>query len=163
MDTPLHALAVPDADPATLKRPEAAARELADAIAGRALAREGSVGAPAADAVGRHADDRGHRPVQRPRDARLLVVDAQGRITHAPRSRFVDLLQPGDLVIANDAATLPASLHGVHAAERRRGSKCGWPAVPRWRTEDVHAILGCGLRRGRFPDADRGSSAATTA
>jgi len=32
MDTPLHALAVPDADPATLKRPELAARELADAI-----------------------------------------------------------------------------------------------------------------------------------
>ena len=38
MDTPLHALAVPDADPATLKRPEVAARELADAIA-RALPR----------------------------------------------------------------------------------------------------------------------------
>jgi NAD(P)-dependent dehydrogenase (short-subunit alcohol dehydrogenase family) len=33
MDTPLHALAVPDADPATLKRPETAARELVDAIA----------------------------------------------------------------------------------------------------------------------------------
>ena len=33
MDTPLHALAVPDADPATLKRPAIAARELADAIA----------------------------------------------------------------------------------------------------------------------------------
>jgi NAD(P)-dependent dehydrogenase (short-subunit alcohol dehydrogenase family) len=33
MDTPLHALAVPDADPTTLKRPEAAAREFADAIA----------------------------------------------------------------------------------------------------------------------------------
>jgi NAD(P)-dependent dehydrogenase (short-subunit alcohol dehydrogenase family) len=33
MDTPLHALAVPDADPSTLRRPEAAARELADAIA----------------------------------------------------------------------------------------------------------------------------------
>ena len=33
MDTPLHALAVPDADPATLKRPEIAAHELADAIA----------------------------------------------------------------------------------------------------------------------------------
>jgi NAD(P)-dependent dehydrogenase (short-subunit alcohol dehydrogenase family) len=28
MDTPLHALAVPDADPATLKRPETAAREI---------------------------------------------------------------------------------------------------------------------------------------
>jgi NAD(P)-dependent dehydrogenase (short-subunit alcohol dehydrogenase family) len=33
MDTPLHALAVPDADPTALKRPEAAAREFADAIA----------------------------------------------------------------------------------------------------------------------------------
>jgi NAD(P)-dependent dehydrogenase (short-subunit alcohol dehydrogenase family) len=33
MDTPLHAVAVPDADPAKLKRPEAAARELADAVA----------------------------------------------------------------------------------------------------------------------------------
>ena len=32
MDTPLHALAVPDADPATLRRPETAAREVADAI-----------------------------------------------------------------------------------------------------------------------------------
>jgi NAD(P)-dependent dehydrogenase (short-subunit alcohol dehydrogenase family) len=33
MDTPLHALAVPDADASTLKRPDAAARELADLIA----------------------------------------------------------------------------------------------------------------------------------
>jgi NAD(P)-dependent dehydrogenase (short-subunit alcohol dehydrogenase family) len=33
MDTPLHAAAVPDADRSTLKRPEIAARELADAIA----------------------------------------------------------------------------------------------------------------------------------
>ena len=32
MDTPLHALAVPDADRATLKRPEESAREMADAI-----------------------------------------------------------------------------------------------------------------------------------
>jgi len=32
MDTPLHAAAVPDTDPATLKRPETAARELVDAI-----------------------------------------------------------------------------------------------------------------------------------
>jgi NAD(P)-dependent dehydrogenase (short-subunit alcohol dehydrogenase family) len=31
MDTPLHALAVPDADPATLKRPDAAAREVISA------------------------------------------------------------------------------------------------------------------------------------
>src|SRR5207237_4937358 len=40
MDTPLHALAIPDADPATLKRPEQSADELlarvAQLIAGRA-------------------------------------------------------------------------------------------------------------------------------
>jgi NAD(P)-dependent dehydrogenase (short-subunit alcohol dehydrogenase family) len=34
MDTPLHAQAVPDADPSTLKRPEVAALEIIDAIAG---------------------------------------------------------------------------------------------------------------------------------
>jgi NAD(P)-dependent dehydrogenase (short-subunit alcohol dehydrogenase family) len=34
MDTPLHRLAVPDADPATLKRPEEAAGEITRAIAG---------------------------------------------------------------------------------------------------------------------------------
>ena len=33
MDTPLHAVAVPDADRSTLKRPEESARELLDAIA----------------------------------------------------------------------------------------------------------------------------------
>ncbi|MBV8552742.1 MAG: SDR family oxidoreductase [Acidobacteriaceae bacterium] len=33
MDTPLHAAAMPDADRSTLKRPEAAARELADEVA----------------------------------------------------------------------------------------------------------------------------------
>src|ERR671932_1238902 len=32
MDTPMHAAAVPDADPASLKRPEQAARELLEAI-----------------------------------------------------------------------------------------------------------------------------------
>jgi NAD(P)-dependent dehydrogenase (short-subunit alcohol dehydrogenase family) len=34
MDTPLHTLAVPDADPATLKRPDAAAQEMLDVILG---------------------------------------------------------------------------------------------------------------------------------
>jgi NAD(P)-dependent dehydrogenase (short-subunit alcohol dehydrogenase family) len=33
MDTPLHAAAVPDADPASLKRPEVAAAELIESIA----------------------------------------------------------------------------------------------------------------------------------
>ena len=54
------------------------------------------------------------RPVQRPPDARLLVITGDGEIAHAARSALADFLKPGDLVIANDAATLPASLHGVH-------------------------------------------------
>jgi S-adenosylmethionine:tRNA ribosyltransferase-isomerase len=53
-------------------------------------------------------------PVQRPPGARLAAIDARGAISHGPRSRFAALLEPGDLVVANDAATLPASLAGVH-------------------------------------------------
>jgi S-adenosylmethionine:tRNA ribosyltransferase-isomerase len=53
-------------------------------------------------------------PVQRPADAMLLTVDSRGDIGHLPRSEFGDLLRPGDVVIANDAATLPASLSGRH-------------------------------------------------
>ncbi len=43
MDTPLHALAVPDADPATLKRPDDSAREIVEAMTTglRALQRRG--------------------------------------------------------------------------------------------------------------------------
>jgi S-adenosylmethionine:tRNA ribosyltransferase-isomerase len=54
------------------------------------------------------------QPVQRPPQARLLVIDAHGCLAHEPRRGFVERLRPRDLVVANDAATLPASLHGVH-------------------------------------------------
>jgi len=55
------------------------------------------------------------QPTQRPRGAKLLAVDAHGAIRHMDRSHLADLLRPGDLVVANDAATLPASLHGTDA------------------------------------------------
>ena len=55
------------------------------------------------------------RAIQRPQDAKLLVVDSAKRIDHFPRSAFINFLRAKDLVIANDAATLPASLNGVHA------------------------------------------------
>ncbi len=54
--------------------------------------------------------------VQRPLNAKLLIVDARRRIGHARRAAFIEFLRQGDLVIANDAATLPASLQGMHAA-----------------------------------------------
>jgi S-adenosylmethionine:tRNA ribosyltransferase-isomerase len=45
-----------------------------------------------------------------------MVVDASGGIAHRQRVDFPTLVRRGDLVVANDAATLPASLAGVHAA-----------------------------------------------
>jgi S-adenosylmethionine:tRNA ribosyltransferase-isomerase len=54
-------------------------------------------------------------PVQRPADARLLVVDARGAITTRPRANWADLLLATDLVVANDAATIPARLQATLA------------------------------------------------
>ena len=53
-------------------------------------------------------------PIQRPRQAKLLALDSHGKIRYLARSKVMDLFHPGDLVIANDAATLPASLSGEH-------------------------------------------------
>ena len=53
-------------------------------------------------------------PVQRPSDAKLLIVSADGSLASRSRTRFADALRAGDLVVANDAATLPASLTGIH-------------------------------------------------
>jgi S-adenosylmethionine:tRNA ribosyltransferase-isomerase len=53
-------------------------------------------------------------PSRHPGRAKLLAVRPDGHIEHWPRSALPDLLRPGDLVVANDAATLPASLAGTH-------------------------------------------------
>jgi S-adenosylmethionine:tRNA ribosyltransferase-isomerase len=58
-------------------------------------------------------------PVQRAADAKLLMVNRRGDLEHQPRSEFASLLHPGDLVIANNAATLPASLTGRHLPSGR--------------------------------------------
>jgi S-adenosylmethionine:tRNA ribosyltransferase-isomerase len=50
------------------------------------------------------------------RSARLLAIDADGGMQHLPRTALASLFGPGDLLIANDAATLPASLQGIHGA-----------------------------------------------
>ena len=46
--------------------------------------------------------------------------------------RFVDLLHVGDLVIANDAATLPASLFGEHIPRAVSQLKCASPGEIHW-------------------------------
>jgi S-adenosylmethionine:tRNA ribosyltransferase-isomerase len=53
-------------------------------------------------------------PRERRSDARLLAVDAQsGRYADLQVADLATLLRPGDLLVVNDAATLPASLRGV--------------------------------------------------
>jgi S-adenosylmethionine:tRNA ribosyltransferase-isomerase len=47
-------------------------------------------------------------------NAKLLVIDAREGLRHVARESLVDVLRAGDLVVANDAATLPASLSGTH-------------------------------------------------
>jgi S-adenosylmethionine:tRNA ribosyltransferase-isomerase len=75
-------------------------------------------------------------PVQRPSNAKLLVVDAHRQITHVPRSAFINFLRAGDLVIANDAATLPASLQGVHL-ETGRAIEVRLAGRPSLKPDDV--------------------------
>jgi S-adenosylmethionine:tRNA ribosyltransferase-isomerase len=58
-------------------------------------------------------------PSERSVRAKLLIVRRDGRMEHRSRSALPDLLRPGDLVVANDAATLPASLLGIHLATAR--------------------------------------------
>jgi S-adenosylmethionine:tRNA ribosyltransferase-isomerase len=58
--------------------------------------------------------------VQRPNDAKLMVIHEDGDITHALRASLVGFLGPTDLLVANDAATLPASLQGLHLQSGKR-------------------------------------------
>lgn len=94
-------------------------------------------------------------------DARLLVLDRHsGQFHHSSLDRLADALRPGDLLVVNDAATLPASLQAIHeasgAAVELRLMAClelpsdtqtpqeprGWQAVifgaGDWRTKTEH-------------------------
>jgi S-adenosylmethionine:tRNA ribosyltransferase-isomerase len=94
------------------------------------------------------------QPVQRPPDARLLVVDERGALSQAARASLPERLRPGDLVVANDAATLPASLHGVHV---RSGARLEVRLAGRssLRRDDLRfsaVVLGAGDWRTRTED-----------
>jgi S-adenosylmethionine:tRNA ribosyltransferase-isomerase len=87
------------------------------------------------------------------RSAKLVIVDADGGIRHLPRREIGSLFNPGDLVVANDAATLPASLHGTHSAsgEPIEVRLAGWVSVgdP---TQFVAIAFGAGDFRARTED-----------
>ncbi len=54
------------------------------------------------------------QPIQRHPKSKLLVAGRDGSIRHAERGELLRFLRPADLVVANNAATIPASLHGLH-------------------------------------------------
>ena len=63
--------------------------------------------------------------------AKLLLIDKRGGLHHGMAAELATLLHSGDLVIANDAATLPASLQGIHwasgaAIEVRLAGRTSW-------------------------------------
>jgi S-adenosylmethionine:tRNA ribosyltransferase-isomerase len=90
--------------------------------------------------------------------ARLLVVDAAGAIRSRLRDDLPELLHPGDLLIANDAATIPASLTGTHEPtslpiEVRLAGR------PSLRADDLHRFVALAFGAGdwRTPTEDRPS------
>jgi S-adenosylmethionine:tRNA ribosyltransferase-isomerase len=95
-----------------------------------------------------------HAALQRPPDAKLLVLAADGTMAHAPRSALADYLRPGDVLVANDAATLPGSLGGVLAST---GASIEVRLAGRWslRPDDMHwlaIVFGEGDFRTRTED-----------
>jgi len=84
------------------------------------------------------------------RSAQLLHVDAGGRMRRLPRAALESLFSSGDLVIANDAATLAASLAGVHSAsgEPIEVRLAGW-LIPRDPTRFDAIAFGAGDHRTR--------------
>ena len=95
------------------------------------------------------------RAIQRPARARLLVVDADGNLMHAPRPGWLDFLRGGDVVVANDAATLPASLHGMlgKTAQPIEVRLAAWRDMPAEGPVEIDAVVfGEGDWRARTED-----------
>jgi S-adenosylmethionine:tRNA ribosyltransferase-isomerase len=84
---------------------------------------------------------------------KLLVAEADGALQHLPRAALASLFRPGDLVVANDAATLPASLQGVHrpSGEPIEARLAGWIHF-RDPLRFVAVVFGAGDHRLRTED-----------
>ena len=87
------------------------------------------------------------------RSAKLLTIDADGGMRQLPRAALASLFSPGDLVIANDAATLPASLQGIHctSGEPIEVRLAAWVSV-RDPTRFAAIAFGTGDHRTRTED-----------
>ena len=87
------------------------------------------------------------------RSAKLLSVDRNGGMQHLPRTALASLFSAGDLVIANDAATLPASLQGIHceSGELIEVRLAAWVSI-RDPTRFAAIAFGAGDHRTRTED-----------
>src|SRR5438876_4787686 len=101
-------------------------------------------------------------PVQRSPRAKVMVVDPSGQIRHLPRPALIELIQPGDLVVANDAATIPASLSGVHLPSDRpiEVLLAGVPSLDPHNREVLAVVFGEGDFHTRTEDRPRPPSLA---
>ena len=171
MDTRMHADAIPDADRAELSDPARVAARIVALVAGsrhrRAARASRSASGPRRRERRRGGD--AMRPArtypERRDDVRLLVIDpaAPGaglRETRTPA--LPELLAPGDLLVVNDAATLPASLRGTDEAGRPVevrliAARGGWRADggARRRARLSFALRGRAVRRRRLAHAHR--------
>ena len=93
---------------------------------------------------------------RRPRGPRSCSRSMRdGRIDTPAARRARGLFEPGDLVVANDAATLPASLCGVHLRERRSRSRSGSPAGSMSAIRPVRRAIAFGAGDHRTRTEDR--------
>ena len=83
-------------------------------------------------------------PVQRPADAKLLVVDAQRNLIHVPRSAFVDFLHANDLVIAFRRQVTPIDTAPIR--RRHEIGVCGKRADVDSRRDTALGIGGIGRK-----------------
>jgi S-adenosylmethionine:tRNA ribosyltransferase-isomerase len=85
--------------------------------------------------------------------AKLLVADLTGGVRHLPRTALASLFEPGDLVVANAAATLPASLRGAHhpSSEAIEVRLVAW-VRPRDPERFIAIAFGAGDHRQRTED-----------
>ena len=134
--------------------PGVAAREIADLIA---AAIRGAASGRRERA--RSSDDPASVPSAAAGCEAARRRSSEGAMTHHARADFPTLVRGGDLVVANDAATLPASLSGIHVPTGRADrSAAGRPRFAVARRRD--ALHGRRVRRRRLSDADRAAAAA---
>jgi S-adenosylmethionine:tRNA ribosyltransferase-isomerase len=93
--------------------------------------------------------------------ARVLAVDTEatsgaGAIRSLPRDDLPELLRPGDLLIANDAATIPASLSGTHEPTGR-SIEIRLAGRPSLRADDLRRFIALAFGAGDWhtPTEDR--------